>query len=210
MRRSLRGFTLIELLAVVALVALVAAIALPRLGIGGDRRILAEAEQLAASLEFTRQRAAVTGVPHRLVMDLDRQAYRIEAWREAPPEPGSAAGSAGGETEPWHPADRDWADVRNLPMAAPREAARTWQPIPGGLGASTPIPVGMAILGVETPEGVADAGRVLLVFGADGSGDAARIELADEDGNPITLESAPLAHAVRLAWGGLRERAHGS
>lgn len=209
MRRSLRGFTLIELLAVVALVALVAGLALPRLGIGGDRRILAEAEQLAASLEFTRQRAAVTGIPHRLVVDLERQAYRIEAWQEAPPEPGSAAGSAAGETQPWHPADRDWSDVRNLPMAAPREADRTWRPIPGSLGADTPIPVGMAILGVETPEGIAEAGRVELTFGADGSGDATRIELADEDGNQITLESAPLADAVRLAWGGLRERPHG-
>lgn len=208
MTRRRRAFTLIELLAVVALVALVAGLVLPRVGIGGGRRTLGEAEQLAAAVEYARQRAAVTGTPHRLLLDLDLQAYRVEAWlpdpEARPADAGAPPGGAAGE-EPLHPADRDWARARRIPMVAPRAQPRAWQPVPATLGDATRLPEGVAVVAVETARGVREEGRLFLAFGADGSGEATRLELADEDGTRVTLEVAPLADAVRLAWGGLRE-----
>lgn len=206
MRRATRGFTLIELLAVVALVALVGALVLPRIGIGGERRTLSEAEQLAASLELARQRAAVTGVPHRLHLDLDRQGYRLE-WlareeeQEAPP--------AGADAPAPHPADRDWARAPTIPMTPPQRETRSWRPVPGPVGATSWITEGIAVVAVQTPEGVATEGSLFATFGPDGSGDAAVLEMADEQGNRLTLEVAPLADAVRIAWGGLEAHAGG-
>jgi type II secretion system protein H len=203
MTRSARGFTLIELLAVAALVALVAAIVLPRIGIGGDRRTLGEGEQLAASVEFARQRAAVTGTPHRVLLDLDLQAYRVESWRtEEDPETDA-------EEEAPNPADRDWAAARELPLRPPEEGQRAWRPVSNLLGDATRLPEGIAVTAIEGRDGLAQEGRHFLFFDADGSGDGARIELSDRDGNQVTLEVAPLADAVRLAWGGLRERRGG-
>ena len=71
--RDERGFTLIEILAVVAILALVAAFVVPNLGGLRVRALRAEAQQLAAQLELARQRAIVTGVPHRLWLELDQR-----------------------------------------------------------------------------------------------------------------------------------------
>jgi len=208
MRRAARGFTLIELVAVVALVALVAAIVLPRIGIGGDRRTMAEAEKLAASLEYARESAVVTGTPHRVRMDLDRQTWRIEILAPEPPEQGEesrfAPGLGDAGEAALHPADRNWATAERLPLAPPRDGERVWQPLEGPLGTPTPLPDDVAMVAVETADARAERGVLAARFGPDGSGEATWIEVADVEGNRVTLEVAPLADRVRLAWGGLR------
>lgn len=210
MRRGARGFTLIELVAVVALVALVAAIVLPRIGIGGDRRTMGEAQKLAASLEYARQTAVVTGTPHRVRMDLDRQSYRVERLAPEPPEArqeeGRLAGGAGaGETPEVHPADRDWATAERLPLSPPREGERAWRPVEGLLGSLKGLAPDIAMVAVETTDGRVERGPVMARFGPDGSGEPTWIEIADVEGNRVTLEIAPLADRVRLAWGGLQQ-----
>ena len=77
-RRGGAGFTLIEMLAVVAIFALVASFVMPNIGALRDRKLRAQAQQIAAHLELGRQRAVMTGVPHRLLLDLDEAAYRLE------------------------------------------------------------------------------------------------------------------------------------
>src|SRR5262245_41978407 len=74
---SRRGFTLIEILAVVAILALVAAFVAPNFGGMRLRALRAEAKQLSGQLELARQRAIVTGVPHRLWFELDQAEYRL-------------------------------------------------------------------------------------------------------------------------------------
>ena len=57
------GFTLIEIIAVVAIISMVFAIGIPRLSGSNWDPLNHEAENLAESLRFARQRAIMTGIP---------------------------------------------------------------------------------------------------------------------------------------------------
>ncbi len=72
------GFTLIELMAVIAIMGMVFAIGIPRLSCFQLRGLRIEAEAIAGSLEFARQRAIMTAVPHRVLIDLEEGGYRSE------------------------------------------------------------------------------------------------------------------------------------
>ena len=76
--RRRAGFTLIEMMAVVAIFALLAGFVAPNLGLLSSRRLQQQAEQISAQLELARQRAIVTGIPHRLAIDLEGGSYWLE------------------------------------------------------------------------------------------------------------------------------------
>ena len=78
MRHPHAAFTLIEMLAVVAILALVMTFALPNTGMLQRRRLDSESRQLVALLELARQRAVMTGVKHRMWIDLEDAVYRLE------------------------------------------------------------------------------------------------------------------------------------
>ena len=71
-----RGFSLIEMLAVVLIFALMAMFVLPNFESVRSRALGHAAERIASRLELARQRTIVTGVPHRLWIDLDDDSYR--------------------------------------------------------------------------------------------------------------------------------------
>ena len=120
-RRS--GFTLIEILAVVAIFALLTALIAPNLGSLSSRTLRQRAESIAASLELARQRSVLTGIPHRLLIDLDQSAYRLE-WFVTEVE-------AGGEAAESEPEPLDVRGQSPIPMAAPRGETRAYRPLPG-------------------------------------------------------------------------------
>ena len=77
-RRRAAAFTLIEMLAVVAIFALMAAFVMPNLATLGSRTLQRQAQRIGGQLELARQRAIVTGIPHRMWLDLDDASYRLE------------------------------------------------------------------------------------------------------------------------------------
>ena len=65
------GFTLLELLAVLLIGALLMSFMVPNLSVMRSRTLRQHAERIIATVDLGRQRAVVTRIPHRLVIDLD-------------------------------------------------------------------------------------------------------------------------------------------
>ena len=72
------AFTLLEILAVISIFALIAGLAMPNFSALHSRNLKQQAQRLVTQLELARQRSIVTGVPHRLYIDVDGSAYRVE------------------------------------------------------------------------------------------------------------------------------------
>jgi type II secretion system protein H len=187
MRRARRGFTLIEILAVVAILALVAALVVPNFGGMRVRALRAEAKQIAGQLELARQRAIVTGVPHRMWLELDQAAYRLEWLAEDPTAQPVAA----------YP-QIDLRGNAPLQLAAPRAQGLEFRPIPGNFGRLQEIAEPFYVETVETPAGVIDRGEVSVVFARDGSADYTEIVLEDGTDNRVAIDIAPLDERVRI------------
>jgi type II secretion system protein H len=174
-RQREAAFTLIEMLAVVTIFALIAGFALPNFGTLSRRQLRRDAQQLAGQLELARQRSVVTGIPHRVLIDLDSAAYRME-WRGAPDD-----AEAPDLLPP--PASQDTSQTP-ISLAAPVEEQREYAPLPGLFGRFTYLDGDLAFAGVETPAGWVDRGEVTIDF--------------DRDGQSLVLEVLPLAEAVRI------------
>jgi prepilin-type N-terminal cleavage/methylation domain-containing protein len=184
-----RGFTLIEILAVVAILALMSVFVLPNLGAVRFRSLNDEARRIAAQLELGRQRAVVMGVPHRLLFDLDAQAYRLE-WLTTEAE-------ARGEHVLWEPPEYDVRGETPLPLAAPREEERLFRPLPGQFGTFRYIDDQM-VLAVHESGGWIEQGEVAVTFERDGTASYTEISIEDETGRTVVLDVMPLADAVRV------------
>jgi prepilin-type N-terminal cleavage/methylation domain-containing protein len=180
-----RGWTLIELLAVVAIIALIASMVVPTLRISSGRDVRREAVQLGDAFEFARERAILTGRPHRVVLDLTGG----RDWVEWAPPPQSAPP----------------ADPKEVPLEPPPGASGQlqFQPVPAALGRAHTLPDDVAIQAVALPDTTLDHGTLALQLDPDGSADPAVITLVDADGHhPVTLEVQPLADTVRVTVAG--------
>ncbi len=80
--RSNSGFTLLEVMVAVVLMALLMGALATRLGGGFGVHLSNSGRRLAAELEYVGQRAITTGRPHRFVIDMQKQACRIEEQRQ--------------------------------------------------------------------------------------------------------------------------------
>jgi type II secretory pathway pseudopilin PulG len=176
------------MIAVVAIFALLAAVVAPNLGRLSGHTLREAADDLAARLELARQRTVVTGIPHRLWIDLDAAAYRLEWLASGSEERASGA-----------PADLDLRSGAPLPLEAPRDAARTYQPLPGSLGREEVLAESLVFRGVETPAGFTDRGEVVIGFAPDGTADATTVVLDDDSGHGLLIDVLPLAEAVRVS-----------
>jgi prepilin-type N-terminal cleavage/methylation domain-containing protein len=181
--RRARGFTLIEMLAVIALFGLIAVMVVPNLDLGGSRAVRSDAADLAAAIEFARQRAVMTGRTHVVTIEIEAGAHWV-SWA-APPEP-----------PPPTPPDDAEAELQLVP---PPLEIEELLPVPGEFGRPRVIDDGVAILAVEIPQGIADTGSVEIRIGGDGVSDPAAILLGTLDGEyPIRVEVEPLADVVQV------------
>jgi hypothetical protein len=172
---------------VLLLIGLVAAVALPQLGFGAAQALDDQARALAGDLEFARQRSVMTGVPHRVLLDLDAGGWRVE-WEV--PDPDAQASRA---DAPAGLRSRNGLDLR-----PPREAERVFRPLPARSGRAVLLAEDVVFEAVETAEGVAQRGVVGIAFGPDGSAAPAEIVLREPSGFGVALELRALADAVVL------------
>ncbi len=194
--RRAAAFTLIELMAVLLILGLLAAIALPNFGLRAARVLEGESRKLATSLEFVRQRAVMTGVPHRMTFDLERMAYWTEWY--------VSESQASGEEEPPFPLGPE--EIRPdtpIDLSPPRNEEPAWRRLLGTAGNVERLDELVFIDGIETAGGYVDRGELELLFERDGTTDPTWIVISDDGGNSITLAVAPLADTVRFEYGNL-------
>ena len=188
LRRGSSGFTLIEVLAIVAILALVMGLVVPNLSGFRERALASEAKRIADQLELARQRAIVTGVPHRVWIDLDQAEFRLE-WL-----------AGGADTAP--PPDPRRLDGNTpLPLTAPRAAALEYQPVPGNFGNLQVVEFPFYFEAIDTPEGRIERGQTHVAFARDGTSDYSEIHIQDSDGHHVSLELFPLDERVRIHRG---------
>jgi prepilin-type N-terminal cleavage/methylation domain-containing protein len=187
--KNQRGFTLIEMMAVVLLGAIIVAIAIPQFGILSNRKLDEGSQLLRSKIEYTRQRAAITGKPHQLLIDFDNFSYRVE-WEVESGESYSDLSLL------------DY-DEKKRRLIAPPQDDHIFEPIPERSGINTELLDPLVFAGVYTPEGWIEEGTFGLIFEYDGTTQPARIVLSDGTDNQRILEVLPLADFVRISDGPL-------
>jgi prepilin-type N-terminal cleavage/methylation domain-containing protein len=190
LRRRNRGFTLIEIMAVVLILGLAMGLLLPAVGAGGGANLRRQGERVAGVLELARQRAVVTGKPHRVVIDLAEGSYFVE-WLVRP-----AKGEDGDTPEPIEGTSVG-ADGE-IDLTPPLGETPEYYPIPNRFGGADWLDDGYFFEGIDTAEGWIERGEVFVVFDWDGSTDAAEILISDPDARTILLGVAPLLEQVRI------------
>jgi len=184
-----RGFTLIEMMAVIILGAIIIALVVPQFGLLDNRKLEEGSQLLRAKIEYTRQRAAITGKPHQVVIDLDNFSYHVE-WEMDAPESG------------FDLSNLDYEEQKRQ-LIAPPAAERAFEPIPENAGMETVLADPILFDGVETPEGWIEEGTFNLIFEYDGTTQPTTIVLSDGTDNQRILEVLPLADFVRIVDGPL-------
>jgi type II secretion system protein H len=206
------AFTLIEMMAVVALIGMIFAVGVPRLSNSRWRALGEAAESIAASLEFARQRAIMTGIPHRVLIDLEDGGWRVE-WlvseeralaggsADLGPAGGLAAALAGqsapdaSEPDPNAPID----------LHPPLGEGLEYHPVANRqLGSFSWLDDRIYFVGLASPSGWIEGGDVQIVFDTDGTTDLVLLELADADERHMTLEIEPMLERVRRRDGPAR------
>ena len=131
LRRRARNaaFTLLEILAVVAIFALLAGIALPNFSGMHARNLKHQANRIVGQLELARQRAIVTGVPHRLFIDIRGGAYHTEWFVSEKTAKADRDGAAAPDARAIGGFDLDLGTP--LDLTAPRGDERSYLPVPG-------------------------------------------------------------------------------
>lgn len=182
------GFTLIEMMAVVIIFSLLAALVAPRVGSMTGRDLSLQAEELADQFELARQRAVVTGIPHRVSLDLEQGTYGVE-WARGAAEPAP-------DPEP----QVFGAAQPPLDLSPPPVPQLRFGPIPGKLGETHQLGDDIEFTAIDTPEGVVDNGHFDLRFEIDGTATGATIHLDNQLGRTVALEVLPLADRVRVRF----------
>jgi type II secretion system protein H len=206
-RPATSGFTLIEIMAVVAIIGMIFAIGIPRLSISKWRLLRTESESIAASLEFARQRAIMTGVPHRVLIDLEQGAYRVE-WlvtKERAFAALSASGPGDVDVSTYGLANGPVPNGELLDLKPPEREERDFYPVANKqLGSFTWLDDALYFVGLESSAGWVEGGSVEIVFDPDGTTEYSLLEIADSDDHHMTLEIEPLLDRVRRREGAAR------
>jgi prepilin-type N-terminal cleavage/methylation domain-containing protein len=197
------AFTLLEILAVISIFALIAGLAMPNFSALHSRNLKQQSLRLVTLLELARQRSIVTGVPHRLYIDIDGSAYRVE-WlaSEQMAEGGDDWDSLPASGAPPTLDDSQLDDYGRQPidLSPPTADEADYRPVHGMAGRLEQLDDAIFFTGIETDGGWVDSGETWIRFERDGSADPTTIEIEHESGPAAILEVLALADTIRVAY----------
>ncbi len=160
---------------------------LPNFGVLQSHKLRHSAERIVERIDFGRQRAVMTGIPHRLAVDLDSGTYKLEWQRKPAANPAQAAKP---KTEP---------DINApLSLAPPPAAEQNFEAVPGPLGNLETLGKGVEFAWIETPGSDVDSGEAFITFEGDGTSSYTILVLDEPGGDELALEILPLAETVRI------------
>jgi prepilin-type N-terminal cleavage/methylation domain-containing protein len=212
------GFTILELLVVMAIIVLITGVTIYGLRRVRKTDLRNDANTLRSALAAAFDRSTATGADHRVVIDLEQQAYRIE--------------SCEGKLKLRRTSDEAHADElakleqqrqELLAAEAAQKASSSGIPAPAGLipvGQSAPVacvpvkgPAGRLVR-MTTNKGIrirkvrvahlekpATEGKVTVHFFSPGYAERSVIEVGDENDNVYTLVVHPLTGQVQIKTG---------
>ncbi len=179
------GFTLLEILAVLLIGGLLMSLTLPNFGVLQSKNLQNTAERIVERIDFGRQRAVMTGIPHRLAIDLDAGTYKLE-WQ------GERV-----DDEAMQPKAKPGASAL-FSLAPPPVVEQGYQYLLGPLGKLEYLGGGVEFGWIETPGGEVDFGEAFITFEGDGTSSYTILVLNEPGGDELALEILPLADAVRI------------
>lgn len=201
------AFTLLEILAVISIFALIAGLAMPNFSALHSRNLKQQAQRLVTQLELARQRSIVTGVPHRLYIDIDGSAYRVEWLASGQMAEGGddwdSLPSSGGSGVPptLDDSQLDEYGRQAIDLSPPTIADEAdYRPVNGIAGQLEQLDDAIFFTGIETDGGWIDSGETWIRFERDGSTDPTTIEIEHESGPAAILEVLALADTIRVAY----------
>ena len=160
---------------------------LPNFGALQSHRLQDSAEQIIERIDFGRQRAVMTGIPHRLAIDLDAGTYRLE-WQ----------GESAEDEEPQSKPKTEPGIGAPLSLAPPPTVERRFRYISGPLGELENLGNGVEFGWIEAHGDEVDFGEAFITFEGDGTASYTVLVLDEPDGRELALEILPLADAVRI------------
>jgi len=160
---------------------------LPNFGALQSHKLRNAAEQIVERINFGRQRAVMTGIPHRLAINLDAGTYKLE-WQ------GESAGNAASQPEPQIEPDTS----APFSLAPPPAVERSFQALLGPFGRLEHLGGGVEFGWIETPGGDVDFGDAFITFESDGTSSYTILVINEPGGHELALEILPLADAVRI------------
>lgn len=194
-RAASPGFTLIEMMAVVAIIGLMLGVLLPNLSSTQASQLERQGKDLAARIDLARERAIVTSAPHRVWLEVDEGAFRVDWWvdeerafalpEDEQDEPALTGPGLEGIPEP-------------ISLSPPQTEEQEYFPVPMKFGTDSWLDETAFFEGVNTENGWITEGEVQLVFQIDGSTDYAEVILGDEWGNSVTVEVQPFLNHARI------------
>jgi len=160
---------------------------LPNFGAMQSHNLRSAAEQFVERVDFGRQRAVMTGVPHRMAIDLDANSYVLE-WQ------GTRSDDARPKTKPM----LDPEGNLRISLEPPKQVERGFQALEGPIGKTEYLGKGVEFAWIETPGGDIDFGEAFITFEGDGTSSYTFLVLSEPGGRELALEILPLADAVRI------------
>jgi hypothetical protein len=168
---------------------LLMSLTLPNFGILQSHELRHSAERIVERIDFGRQRAVMTGIPHRLAIDLDAGTYQLE-WQ------GKRARDVA--LQPTPKPKIEFGSSTRFSLEPPPEVEQSYQPLLGPLGKVEVLGGGVEFGWIETPGGDVDFGEAFITFEGDGTSSYTILVLNEPGGDELALEVLPLADAVRI------------